>query len=165
MVLVVRGLTRKGNSHERPYTNTPAVSLGSYGWTFLPTVGLAAVAAVIALVLLPESKTPEDRPFDWPGQITATIAIAATIFCVIEGGAKDWSAPETIAGLCIGAAGFLACRGRFRGGEYRAAPRSPCPLMAVGPCPRPGTGSRRVSRAGSGHVRWAGPVVRPAGGA
>jgi MFS family permease len=95
----------------------------SYGWTFLPTVGLAAVAAVIALVLLPESKAPAGRPLDWPGQITATIAIAATIFGVIEGGAKDWSAPETIAGLCIGAAGFLA----FTYVELR----SPAPLLQL----------------------------------
>jgi EmrB/QacA subfamily drug resistance transporter len=95
----------------------------SYGWTFLPTVGLAAAAAVIALILLPESKAPEGRPLDWPGQITATIAIAATIFGVIEGGAKDWSAPETIAGLCIGAAGFLA----FTYVELR----SPAPLLQL----------------------------------
>ncbi len=79
-----------------------------YGWTFVPTVGLAAIAGVAALARLPESKAPEGRRLDWPGQITATIAIAASIFGVIEGGSKGWSAPVTIAGLCAGAAAFAA---------------------------------------------------------
>ena len=95
----------------------------SYGWTFLPTVGLAAVAGAIALALLPESKAPEGRPLDWPGQITATIAIAATIFGVIEGGSKGWSATATITGLSVGAAAFLA----FALTELR----SPAPLLQL----------------------------------
>jgi EmrB/QacA subfamily drug resistance transporter len=80
----------------------------SYGWTFLPTVGLAAIAGAAALARLPESKAPEGRRLDWPGQITATIAIAASIYGVIEGGSQGWSAPLTIAGLCAGAAAFAA---------------------------------------------------------
>lgn len=95
----------------------------SYGWTFLPIIGLASLAGGIALALLPESKAPEGRPLDWPGQITATIAIAASIFGVIEGGAKGWSTPETLAGLCIGAAGFLAFAYVER--------RSPAPLLQL----------------------------------
>jgi EmrB/QacA subfamily drug resistance transporter len=80
----------------------------SYGWTFLPTVALAALAGAAALAWLPESKAHEGRRLDWPGQITATIAIAASIYGVIEGGSKGWPAPVTIAGLCVGAAGFAA---------------------------------------------------------
>jgi EmrB/QacA subfamily drug resistance transporter len=89
----------------------------SYGWTFLPTVGLAAIAGAAALARLPESKAPESRRLDWPGQITATIAIAASIYGVIEGGSKGWSATVTIAGLCVGAAAFAA----FIVAERRAA--------------------------------------------
>ena len=89
----------------------------SYGWTFLPTAGLAAATGVAALTLLPESKAPQGRPLDWPGQLTATIAIAASIYGVIEGGARGWSATPAIAGLCIGAAGF----GAFVYAEYRSA--------------------------------------------
>ena len=80
----------------------------SYGWTFLPTVGLAAAAGVVALVLLPESKAPEGRLLDWPGQLTATIAIGASIYGVIEGGAKGWSVTPTLIGLCLGGAAFVA---------------------------------------------------------
>jgi MFS family permease len=80
----------------------------SYGWTFLPTVGLAALAGVIALALLPESRAPEGRPLDWPGQLSATVAIAASIYGVIEGGAKGWSATPTLIGLSLGGAAFVA---------------------------------------------------------
>ena len=80
----------------------------SYGWTFLPTVALAALAGAAALVRLPESKAPGGRRLDWPGQITGALAIAASIYGVIEGGSKGWSAPVTITGLCAGAAAFAA---------------------------------------------------------
>jgi EmrB/QacA subfamily drug resistance transporter len=80
----------------------------SYGWTFVPTVGLAAAAGVCALALLPESKAPEGRPLDWPGQLTATMAIAASIYGVIEGGATGWSSAPALIGLSVGAAAFAA---------------------------------------------------------
>ncbi|MFD5408892.1 MFS transporter [Streptomyces nojiriensis] len=81
---------------------------GGYGWTFAPTVALAALAGIAALARLPESKAPEPRPFDWPGQLTATAAITASIYGVIEGGAQGWSSPACLAGLGIGAAAFVA---------------------------------------------------------
>lgn len=94
-----------------------------YGWTFLPTVGLAAMAGIAALVLLPESKAPEIRPLDWPGQLTATVAIAATIYGVIEGGASGWSSATAVVGLCLGAAALLAF--------VVAERRSPAPLLEL----------------------------------
>ena len=80
----------------------------SYGWTFLPTAALAAAAGAAALARLPESRAPDGRPLDWPGQITGALAIAASIYGVIEGGSKGWSAPQAIIGLCAGAAAFTA---------------------------------------------------------
>ena len=79
-----------------------------WGWIFAPTGILAVVAGVLAARSLPESRAPEGRRLDWPGQITATIAITASIFGVIEGGQAGWGAPQTIAGLVIGAAAFAA---------------------------------------------------------
>ncbi|WP_208322388.1 MFS transporter [Mumia sp. ZJ430] len=82
--------------------------VAAWGWIFVPTGVLALVAAGGALSRLPESSTPEGRHLDWPGQITATLAIAASIFGIIEGGAKGWDSPEAIAGLVVGACAFLA---------------------------------------------------------
>jgi EmrB/QacA subfamily drug resistance transporter len=76
----------------------------SWGWIFVPVVGLALVVGVVALRYLPESKQPEGRHLDWPGQIFATVAIAASIFGVIEGGDSGWGSAQAVAGLAIGAA-------------------------------------------------------------
>jgi MFS family permease len=79
-----------------------------WGWIFAPTAVLAAVAGVLAALRLPESRAPEGRHLDWPGQITATIMIAASIYGVIEGGQAGWGAPQTIAGLAVGALALVA---------------------------------------------------------
>jgi MFS family permease len=79
-----------------------------WGWIFAPTALLAAVAGFLAALRLPESRAPEGRRLDWPGQITATIAIAASIYGVIEGGQAGWGAPQTVAGLAVGAVAMIA---------------------------------------------------------
>jgi MFS family permease len=80
----------------------------SWGWIFAPTAILALGAGVLAALRLPESRAPEGRHLDWPGQITATIAIAASIFGVIEGGQAGWGSVQAIAGLGIGAIALVA---------------------------------------------------------
>jgi len=80
----------------------------SYGWIFAPTIGLAALAGATAAARLPESKAPDGRRLDWPGQITGTLAIAASIFGIIEGGEKGWSFAATVTGLIVGGAAFAA---------------------------------------------------------
>jgi EmrB/QacA subfamily drug resistance transporter len=87
------------------------LEVGGWGWIFVPTIVLSLAVGVVAWRWLPESKAPEGRHLDWPGQIFATIAIAASIFGVIEGGESGWGALTTILGLAIGAvalAGFVA---------------------------------------------------------
>jgi MFS family permease len=93
----------------------------SWGWIFAPTAVLAVVAGVVAAVRLPESRAPEGRHLDWPGQITATIAIAVTIFGVIEGGQAGWGSPQAIGGLAIG----FAALGAF----LRVEARSTSPIL------------------------------------
>ena len=80
----------------------------SWGWIFAPTAILALGAGVLAALRLPESRAPEGRHLDWPGQITATIAIAASIYGVIEGGQAGWGSVQAIAGLGIGAIALVA---------------------------------------------------------
>lgn len=84
------------------------IASARYGWIFLPTVTLAVIAGAAALAWLRESRAHEGRHLDWPGQITGALAIAGSIYGVIEGGSKGWSAPVTIAGLWVGAAAFAA---------------------------------------------------------
>lgn len=79
-----------------------------WGWIFAPTLVLGIGLFAVAAARLPESSSPEGRRMDWPGQITATLAIAVGIYGVIEGGQAGWDAPQTIAGLTIGAVSLVA---------------------------------------------------------
>jgi predicted MFS family arabinose efflux permease len=92
-----------------------------WGWVFVPVAGLALIAGALAALRLPESKSPQGRHLDWPGQITATIAIAASIFGVIDGGQSGWGSYRAVAGLAIGAAAFVAF--------LRVEARSSSPLL------------------------------------
>jgi MFS family permease len=79
-----------------------------WGWIFAPIGGLALLAAALAVARLPESKAPEGRHLDWPGQLTATLAITASIFGVIEGGQVGWGSPRAVIGLAAGALALVA---------------------------------------------------------
>jgi EmrB/QacA subfamily drug resistance transporter len=79
-----------------------------WGWIYVPTGGLAVLATIAALMGLPESKSPAGRHLDWPGQITATLAIVGLIYGVIEGGASGWTALQTIIGLAVGVVSLAA---------------------------------------------------------
>src|SRR6201991_749731 len=51
-----------------PLTWGTIVRCAGWGWVFVPDVGLALVAGVLAAWHLPESKAPDGRQLDWPGQ-------------------------------------------------------------------------------------------------
>jgi MFS family permease len=75
-----------------------------WGWVFVPVALLGLATGVVAWRWLPESMAPEGRHLDWPGQILATVAIAASIFGVIEGGDEGWGSLQAVGALALGAA-------------------------------------------------------------
>ncbi|MDN4640053.1 MFS transporter [Agreia sp. PsM10] len=91
-----------------PLVSSAILSFAGWGWIFAPSIVLSLSAGILAYFTLPESKNAAGRHLDWPGQITATIAIASSIFGVIEGGSKGWDSIESISGLGIGAVAFVA---------------------------------------------------------
>jgi MFS family permease len=104
-----------------PLMSGTILRYAGWGWVFVPNAGLALVAGVLAALRLPESKAPHGRRLDWPGQITATIAIAASIFGVIEGGQSGWNSAQAVVGLAVGAVAFAAF--------LRVEARSSSPLL------------------------------------
>ena len=76
-------------------------------WAFLVVVALAAVSAMLALVLAKDSKAPEGRSLDWPGQITIAVTVLGLLFAVIQGPSSGWTSPAVIGGFLV-AAVFLA---------------------------------------------------------
>ncbi len=107
-----------------PLISGTILTFAGWGWIFAPTVVLAAIAGLIAHAKLPESKSPEGKHLDWPGQITATIAIAASIYGVIEGGSQGWGSAGAVLGLAVGVIGLVS----FIVVEHRSS----APMMDLG---------------------------------
>jgi MFS family permease len=92
-------------------------------WAFLVVVALAAVSAVLAFVLAKDSKSPEGRSLDWPGQITIGVAVLALLFAVIQGPTSGWGSVEVIGGFVVSAV--------FMGAFVFAERRSASPLLRL----------------------------------
>lgn len=91
-----------------PISSGLILKVADWGWIFVPALVLAVIAVVIAHVRLPESKSPEGRSLDVPGQIIASIAIIALTVGVIEGGAQGWTSAPALIGLAIAAVAVIA---------------------------------------------------------
>ncbi|MFG3133235.1 MFS transporter [Streptomyces tendae] len=97
------------------------VEHAAWRWIYLLPIPLSLVTMVISASVLTESRSHVERKLDWPGQITAALAIVALVYGVIEGGATSFGDVRVIASLvaaaCFGAAFVLA--------EHR----SPSPML------------------------------------
>ncbi len=63
-------------------------------------VGMIGALLTIKYVINPIS-TDHKRSFDFPGQVTGIISIAALAFSLIEAGRLGWFSPVIMSGLCI----------------------------------------------------------------
>ena len=75
----------------------------------------------LAVAVLPESPRAERRTLDWPGHVTATVAIAASTFGTIQGGEQGWGSDQALTGFFVAAVALAL----FVTLELR----SPSPLM------------------------------------
>ncbi|WP_435848633.1 MFS transporter [Streptomyces javensis] len=80
----------------------------AWRWIYLPTIPVAVLTMVIAAPLVADSRAPGSRRLDWPGQITAALAITSLVYGVIEGGADSFSEPRVIVALALAAVCALA---------------------------------------------------------
>lgn len=77
-------------------------------WIYLLVIPVSLVATVFAARLLTDSRAPHGRRLDWPGQITAAVAITALVYGVIEGGAGSFTDAQVVVALFIAVAGAVA---------------------------------------------------------
>ncbi|WP_218053100.1 MFS transporter [Streptomyces rhizosphaericus] len=80
----------------------------AWRWIYLPTIPVAVLTMVIAAPLVADSRAPGSRRLDWPGQITAALAVTSLVYGVIEGGADSFSEPRVIVALSLAAVSALA---------------------------------------------------------
>ncbi|MFB9463455.1 MFS transporter [Streptomyces cinereospinus] len=91
------------------------VEHAAWRWIYLVPIPLSLLSMVVAAFVLQESTSQVERKLDWPGQITAAVAIVALVYGVIEGGAGSFGDLRAVVALvvavCSGAA-FVVCERR-----------------------------------------------------
>jgi MFS family permease len=82
-------------------------SHGGWRWAFIVCLVLSLISAGLALGLARDSRAPQGRSLDWPGQITIALALLALLYAVIQAPTVGWGNPVILAGFVLGAV-FLA---------------------------------------------------------
>src|SRR5262245_3327417 len=79
------------------------VLVDAVGWRsiFLLIIPLCALALVLTMTSVPESKDPKGRRLDLPGQVLAVTALGALSLAVIEGPRWGWLSIESVASFVI----------------------------------------------------------------
>jgi EmrB/QacA subfamily drug resistance transporter len=93
------------------YLSAVLVDVASWRWLFVLPVVLVAVAAVMALRSVPDSREASPHGFDTVGSLASVVAAVGLIVVLHEGPHRGWTAPVTLLSLVIGvagAAGFVA---------------------------------------------------------
>lgn len=80
----------------------------AWRWIYLLVIPVSLLATVFAARLLTDSRAPHGRRLDWPGQITAAVAITALVYGVIEGGAGSFTDAQVLVALFVAVAGAVA---------------------------------------------------------
>ncbi|WP_405725433.1 MFS transporter [Streptomyces sp. NBC_01537] len=80
----------------------------AWRWIYLLPVPVSLVAMVFAARLLTDSRAAHGRRLDWPGQITAALAITAVVYGVIEGGAGSFTDTKVLVALVTAAVSAVA---------------------------------------------------------
>jgi EmrB/QacA subfamily drug resistance transporter len=82
---------------------TGGLLLAHFSWpsVFLALVPVALLASVAVWRVVPESRDPSTPPLDWAGLVTATVAISALVYTIIEAPGRGWSSAPTLAGFAV----------------------------------------------------------------
>jgi EmrB/QacA subfamily drug resistance transporter len=103
------------------YLSALLVDLASWRWLFVLPAVLVAVAVVLALRAVPNSREVSTHRFDTVGSSTSVVAVVGFILVLHEGAEQGLAAPITLASLAVGLLGAVA----FVAWERR----TPAPLL------------------------------------
>ena len=84
--------------------------LTHYAWgsVFLINAPVVVIALIGVWLLVPESKDPQPRPFDWVGGFLAVVGVTALVYGVIEQPIHGWTDPRVLSGIIGGAVILVA---------------------------------------------------------
>ncbi|RAY14666.1 MFS transporter [Actinomadura craniellae] len=89
-----------------PFIGGWLVDAASWRWVFYINVPLAAVALLVLLRHVPESRSRAAGRLDYPGALAATVGLGGAIYALIEVPGHGWT-PINVVLTAVGAAGLL----------------------------------------------------------
>jgi MFS family permease len=90
-------------------TISGAIALhNSFRWAYGAVFLLGIASVIISILLARDSRAPEGRGLDLPGQILFAVSLTAILFGVIQGSNTSYSSPRIIACLAGGTALMIA---------------------------------------------------------
>ncbi|MFG3321081.1 MFS transporter [Streptomyces sp. NPDC048171] len=90
------------------FLSAALVDVASWRWLFVLPVALVAVALVLTLRSVPNSRDVPRHAFDTVGALTSVVAVVGLIFVLQEGPERGWAAPATLLALVVGAVAAAA---------------------------------------------------------
>jgi EmrB/QacA subfamily drug resistance transporter len=76
-------------------------------WIFFLNVPIGALAIMLSLAKIAESRDPNNRRIDWTGFVTFSAALFMLVYALVRGNNAGWASPEILA-LLFGSALLLA---------------------------------------------------------
>jgi EmrB/QacA subfamily drug resistance transporter len=98
-----------------PVIGGAIIEVADWRWIFLVNLPVVALAVVIALRHVPETRSPRPRRVDWVGQGTFAVGIGSLVGALIKGGDWGWASTRTVAVAATAAltlAAFLVSQAR-----------------------------------------------------
>jgi EmrB/QacA subfamily drug resistance transporter len=88
-------------------TSAILIDIASWQWLFVAPIALAAVAALITVRFVPDTREASNARFDWGGSVLSVLAIGGLVLAIHEGPEQGWLEPITLASLFVGVAALL----------------------------------------------------------
>jgi MFS family permease len=73
----------------------------SWRWALLAVMATALLSMVVSFFAAEDSKSPEGRTLDWPGQIIFAIALFALLFGVVQASSRGWLGTQSVIGYIV----------------------------------------------------------------
>ncbi|MCG7205047.1 MFS transporter [Streptomyces arenae] len=90
-----------------PLSSGILATVADFRWAFVPPVVLGVAVGIACWVLVTDSRAPEGRALDWPGQISVAVGLTALLWGIIEGGDRGWSSPAIVFALILAAVALI----------------------------------------------------------